>query len=55
MPVPTDPAEKLQSYAHPERLVTTDWLAQHAAGPGLVIVESDEDVLSMRPATFLGP
>jgi thiosulfate/3-mercaptopyruvate sulfurtransferase len=45
MAVATDPAEKLQSYAHPERLVTTEWLAQHAGDPGLVIVESDEDVL----------
>src|SRR5438876_7438977 len=45
MTVGTDPAEKLQHYAHPERLVTTDWLAQHAEDPGLVIVESDEDVL----------
>jgi thiosulfate/3-mercaptopyruvate sulfurtransferase len=45
MAVATDPAEKLQNYAHPERLVTTDWLAEHAGDPGLVIVESDEDVL----------
>ena len=45
MAVATDAAEKLQSYAHPERLVTTGWLAEHAGDPGLVIVESDEDVL----------
>jgi len=45
MTVGTDPAEKLQWYAHPEKLVTTDWLAQHAEDPALVIVESDEDVL----------
>jgi thiosulfate/3-mercaptopyruvate sulfurtransferase len=45
MTVGTDPAEKLQSYAQPGKLVTTDWLAQHAKDPGLVIVESDEDVL----------
>jgi thiosulfate/3-mercaptopyruvate sulfurtransferase len=45
MTVGTDLAEKLQSYAHPKKLVTTDWLAQHAEDPGLVIVESDEDVL----------
>ena len=44
-PVGVDPAEKLQSYAHPDKLVTTDWLAEHADDPGLVIVESDEDVL----------
>ena len=33
------------SYAHPERLVTTAWLAEHLGTPGLVVVESDEDVL----------
>lgn len=45
MPVPPDPHPSLQDYAHPERLVTTDWLAQHLGTPGLVVVESDEDVL----------
>ncbi|KQX66455.1 sulfurtransferase [Angustibacter sp. Root456] len=42
-PLDTDP--KLAEYAHPERLVTTAWLAEHLADPGLVVVESDEDVL----------
>lgn len=45
MPVKPDPAESLQQYAHPERLVTTQWLAEHRNDPGLVVVESDEDVL----------
>lgn len=45
MPVPFDPDEKLTSYAHPERLVTTQWLADNLGTPGLVVVESDEDVL----------
>jgi thiosulfate/3-mercaptopyruvate sulfurtransferase len=45
MPVPNDAAPALQAYAHPERLVTTDWLATHLDTPGLVVVESDEDVL----------
>ena len=45
MPVPTDPDAKLAAYAHPERLVTTSWLAEHLDDPGLVVVESDEDVL----------
>lgn len=40
-----DAAPKLAEYAHPERLVTTDWLAAHLGEPGLVVVESDEDVL----------
>ncbi len=45
MAVAVDPAEKFQSYAHPERLVSTDWLAEHLNDPAVVIVESDEDVL----------
>ena len=32
-------------YAHPERLVSTEWLGEHLGDPGLVIIESDEDVL----------
>lgn len=42
---------KIAEYTHPERLVTTDWLAEQigagATGPGrrIVILESDEDVL----------
>lgn len=40
-----DSATKLAEYAHPERLVTTAWLAEHLGEPGLVVVESDEDVL----------
>jgi thiosulfate/3-mercaptopyruvate sulfurtransferase len=43
--------DKIQEYAHPERLVTTDWLAdQIRAGVvgtpgGIALLESDEDVL----------
>ncbi len=40
-----DDDPKLATYAHPERLVTTEWLANHLGDPGLVVVESDEDVL----------
>ena len=40
-----DTDAKLAEYAHPERLVTTAWLADHLGDPGLVVVESDEDVL----------
>ena len=39
----TDP--KFSGYAHPERLVSTKWLAEHLGKPGLVVVESDEDPL----------
>ncbi|QAY73888.1 sulfurtransferase [Agromyces protaetiae] len=45
MSVEFDPAEKFTSYAHPERLVSTEWLAERLGQPGLVVVESDEDVL----------
>ena len=42
---------KISAYAHPERLVTTEWLAAQVSagsigGPGgIVLLESDEDVL----------
>jgi thiosulfate/3-mercaptopyruvate sulfurtransferase len=48
MAVAVDDNSKFTEYAHPERLVSTDWLAgQLAAGnpDGLVVIESDEDVL----------
>jgi thiosulfate/3-mercaptopyruvate sulfurtransferase len=45
MPLPNDTHPKLAAYAHPERLVTTEWLAEHLGQPGLAVVESDEDVL----------
>jgi thiosulfate/3-mercaptopyruvate sulfurtransferase len=43
--VPFDNDPKLAAYAHPERLVTTGWLAEHLGDDGLVVAESDEDVL----------
>ncbi|MEE1619556.1 sulfurtransferase [Brachybacterium sp. J144] len=45
MAVPVDPTPTLQEYAHPEKLVTTAWLAENLGADGLVVVESDEDVL----------
>ncbi len=45
MPVEYDQDPKIQAYAHPERLVTTEWLEAHLGEPGLVVAESDEDVL----------
>jgi thiosulfate/3-mercaptopyruvate sulfurtransferase len=45
MSVPFDPDPALAAYAHPERLVTTGWLAEHRSDPAVVVVESDEDVL----------
>ena len=32
-------------YAHPEMIVSTEWVAAHLDDPGLVVAESDEDVL----------
>ena len=45
MPIETDPSPAFAEFAHPERLVTTDWLEERLGAPGLVVVESDEDVL----------
>ncbi|GAA3772059.1 sulfurtransferase [Microbacterium kribbense] len=36
---------KFSEYADPGRLVTADWLQERLGQPGLVVVESDEDVL----------
>jgi thiosulfate/3-mercaptopyruvate sulfurtransferase len=45
MTVERDASAAFESFAHPERLVSTEWLAEHLGEPGLVVVESDEDVL----------
>lgn len=45
LPDPAASSDKLAAYAHPERLVTTAWLAEHLGDDGLVVLESDEDVL----------
>jgi thiosulfate/3-mercaptopyruvate sulfurtransferase len=42
---PSDPSAELAGYAHPERLVTTEWLEAHKESDGLVVLESNEDVL----------
>ena len=43
--LPPETSPKLADYAHPERLVTTQWLADNLGAEGLVVLESDEDVL----------
>jgi thiosulfate/3-mercaptopyruvate sulfurtransferase len=45
MAVAPDPSSSFAEFAHPERLVSTEWLAANLDSPGLVVVESDEDVL----------
>ena len=43
--VATDPRFAGSGYAHPEVLVSTDWVAEHLEDPNVRVVESDEDVL----------
>jgi thiosulfate/3-mercaptopyruvate sulfurtransferase len=45
MTLSADTDAKLQAYAHPARLVTTQWLEDNLGTPGLVVLESNEDVL----------
>jgi thiosulfate/3-mercaptopyruvate sulfurtransferase len=45
MGVAVEHNEEFAQYAHPERLVSTQWVAEHLGDPGVVVVESDEDVL----------
>ena len=45
MAVAVDTSEDFAGCAHPERLVSADWLEANLGTPGLVVVESDEDVL----------
>jgi len=45
MSAPRDNDPRFEKYAHPEKLVSTEWLARHLETPGVVVVESDEDVL----------
>ena len=45
MPIEFDTNSKFQEYATPGVLVSTEWLAENLEREGLVVVESDEDVL----------
>ena len=45
MSVDFDPKDRFRSYASPEKLVSTEWVAARLEDPDVVIVESDEDVL----------
>ena len=47
MPETVAPVAEIESrgYAHPEVLVSTQWVADHLTDPNVRIVESDEDVL----------
>lgn len=45
MSIEFDSDPKISEYAHPEVLVSTEWLSANLDREGLVVVESDEDVL----------
>ena len=54
MTVERDASAAFAEFAHPERLVSTEWLAEHLGEPGLVVVESDEDVLLYETGHIAG-
>jgi thiosulfate/3-mercaptopyruvate sulfurtransferase len=54
MTVERDTSSAFETFAHPERLVSTDWLAEHLGDEGLVVVESDEDVLLYETGHIAG-
>lgn len=54
MPVEFETNSKFAEYAHPEVLVSTDWLAANLDRDGLVVVESDEDVLLYETGHIAG-
>ncbi|MDQ3783950.1 MAG: sulfurtransferase [Actinomycetota bacterium] len=43
--VDNDSTDTLEGYAHPDKLVDSEWLSEHLEDSHLVVVESDEDVL----------
>ena len=44
-PIPTVSPIEQRGYAHPEVLVSTEWVAKHLADPTVRLVESNEDLL----------
>ncbi|GAA1349060.1 sulfurtransferase [Falsarthrobacter nasiphocae] len=45
MALSPDTTPAFAEYAHPERLVSAEWLLEHREDPSLVLLESDEDIL----------
>ena len=45
MPIDIDNSAKFAEYANPRALVSTEWLSNNLGSEGLVVLESDEDVL----------
>lgn len=54
MSLPPEQNPDFAHYAHPERLVSTGWLAENLGAESLVIVECDEDVLLYEIAHIPG-
>ncbi len=54
MTVERDSSPAFAAFAHPERLVSTEWLVEHLGEPGFVVVESDEDVLLYETGHIAG-
>jgi len=54
MPVLQDLNPKFAEYADPSVLVSTEWLQQNLQTPGLVVLESDEDVLLYETGHIAG-
>jgi len=54
MAVAADPAARFAEYAHPERLVSTEWAQENLGAPGVVFVETDEDVLLYETGHLAG-
>jgi thiosulfate/3-mercaptopyruvate sulfurtransferase len=50
----TDPAIAAKRYAHPEVLVSTEWLAEHLDDESIRVLECDEDVLLYEVAHIPG-
>ena len=50
----TDPAIAAKRYAHPEVLVSTEWLAEHLDDDSIRVLECDEDVLLYEVAHIPG-
>ena len=45
LPIDIESNPKFAEYADPSVLVSTQWLAENLGSAGLVVLESDEDVL----------
>ena len=54
MTVEVDTSAEFTGYAHPEKLVSGEWLEANLGTPGLVVVESDEDVLLYETGHIAG-